>query len=224
MRKFSGDRLPDQDLPEVADVIYDIGGIRQDLSTAQVYEIAAKPYDQLPRLAVQALAAARKEAISYRGFFVGAAAYASDPENMRTALLFGANYKPFEGAPKRCAEMEVLEKAHRRDFKKIRAIAIAGPIQADTVSGVQSETLHPCFECRQALREHPLIYPDTMVLTVDEDGATYETYDMRELYRIHGENFFDGRTDLYGDDVRLEEEMMAFRSAKMAAKLYSGQG
>lgn len=158
----------------------------------------------LPRLAARARQAAEHRAVSYRDFNVGAAVYAIDPVNRRYGFLYGANLTPYQGSPKRCAEMEATEKAEEHRYKKIQAIAVSGPIQSHA-SGLISETLHPCDACQVMFRKHPLIYPDTLVLTADETGSAHELYDMREFFRIHGLDFFDDRADRYTDDLRLAE-------------------
>lgn len=202
-RLYEG-KLFEHDLPEVRDLLYGPGG-QGHTSSAETHLIMGTPYELLPKLAAHARAAAEQKSISYRKFSVGAAVYVLDPVERRAAILYGANFTPFPGSPKRCAEMEVLEKAYRGGYARVDAIAVSGPLQTDEKSGLVSPTLHPCSSCRDLIRRHPLIYPDTMLLTADETGEAHEVYGMRDFFRLHGTNYFDDREDPYEDDQKLAE-------------------
>src|SRR5579871_6346656 len=98
----------------LADEEVDVG----ELTAAQYYDASLaethRMHEHLPKLAAQAFEAARREAVSYRNFNVGAAVYVLDtgsPDQggrFRKAILWGANLKPTPESPKWCAEMAVL--------------------------------------------------------------------------------------------------------------------
>lgn len=205
MHKPYGDKLPEYDLPKVSDLLFGQSRLSGEIPEAEVYAIMSAPLERLPRLAAYARAAAEHKGISHRGFKVGAAGFVIDPEKRRAAILLGANFTPFPGAPKRCAEMELLEKAYKGGYKRVDAMAVSGPLQTDEESRVVSPTLHPCSECRGLIRLHPLIYPDTMLLTADEEGTTHEVYSMRDFFRLHGSSYFDDRENPYENDQKLED-------------------
>jgi len=201
-RLYEG-KLFEQNLPEVSDLLF--GGGYDRPVPVEVADIMRSPYHLLPELAARARAAAIHRGVSHRDFLVGSAVYVTNQTDRRAAILYGANFTPFPGAPKRCAEMEVLEKAYRGGFDKVYAIGVSGPLQPDQQSRVVSPTLHPCSECRNLLRRHPLVYPDTLLITADETGEEHEVYSMPELFRLHGASYFDEREDLYADDIKLAE-------------------
>ena len=196
MAKPFEDLRPPATLPPLEDVEWEFGhslhseqrATRWDAS----YMASVNTYSSLPELAARAQQATA-EAVSYRNFNVGAALLVSDHETGRYGLFYGANLKPNPNAPKWCAEREALRKAQARGFKKAIALAVSGPLQPDADSGLVSDTLHPCGECRKEFRTNPLICPDTQILTVDDKGSAHELYTITELFRLHGSNFFDDR-------------------------------
>lgn len=132
------------------------------------HEITA--YQQLPTFLERARRAAEQHAVSYRDFKVGASAYAIDTTHDTVGFFFGANYKPHEGAPKYCAEMQVLDKAREAGFDKVIAMATFGPSDYGDVNELASPTLHPCADCRALFDKDPLIHNTTLFATSNEKG------------------------------------------------------
>jgi cytidine deaminase len=158
--------------------------LRPTLAIAPDFDAEFVAYQQIPRFLDIAERAARERAVSYRFFNVGASACAISFELQRIGYFFGANLTPHKGAPKRCAEMEVLAKAKDRGFDKIIALAIFGPSKFDDVQKLVAPTLHPCAECRTKLDESDLITDDTLVVTTNETGVR-EFMTSRELIDLH---------------------------------------
>ncbi len=84
-------------------------------------------YQQIPRFIDLARRSAEERAVSYRDFKVGASAFAVTDDGSRGAYLFGANNTPYQGAPKDCAEMDILKKVDERGLDWIVGLAIFGP-------------------------------------------------------------------------------------------------
>jgi cytidine deaminase len=133
-------------------------------------------------------AAAEYYAQSHRGFKVGAMVIAYDLPRGRLGIFFGANRKPqAAGNVNEHAEQVAIEKALQRGYTLIAAIVIFGPVQADTQSGHQSDTLHPCGLCRAYMTGVAEICPDrTRIYTFASEDVT-ETFSLRELMALHGE-------------------------------------
>jgi cytidine deaminase len=146
------------------------------------YEYIA--YQQIPRFIELARRAASERAISYRDFNVGASAMAMRTDPPIVGYLFGANLTPYQGAPKRCAEMEVLHKTRESGFDRILALATFGPDDEGSVNSVISPTLHPCAECRTLLKSEPTVDDDTLMITSNLTGDT-ELMTMKDLLELH---------------------------------------
>lgn len=141
-------------------------------------------YQQIPRFIDLARQAAIECGVSYRDFKVGASAYALSAQDQRAGYLFGANLTPYKGAPKRCAELEVITKAKERGFDRIIALAVFGPSDFGDVNAVQSPTLHPCHQCRNMFETEPMVQDDTLVITGNEKGDI-ELMFKRDLVDLH---------------------------------------
>lgn len=156
---------------------------RGTLPLVQIDPVVAA-YQQIPRLIDLAQKAANEHAVSYRGFNVGASAYVVSTEHQRAGFLFGGNLTPYKGAPKRCAELEVVTKARQRGFDRVVALATFGPSDFGDVNAVQSPTLHPCAECRTMLDGEPIVPDDTLIITGNEKGDV-ELMLKSELLALH---------------------------------------
>lgn len=141
-------------------------------------------HQQIPYFIDRAKRAAEQHAISYRDFKVGASAYVIDATNSRVGYFFGANFTPYKGAPKRCAEMEVLTKARQAGFDRVIALATFGPSEHGDVNSVATTTLHPCAECREILDTEPLVRDDTLIVTSNREGDV-ELLLKKDLVELH---------------------------------------
>lgn len=145
--------------------------LRPTLAVVSDFDPEWVAYQQIPRFLDLAQRAADERAVSHRGFKVGASACAISFDLQKLGYLFGANLTPYKGAPKRCAEMEVVTKALDRGFDKIIALAVFGPSKFEDVQRFPSPTLHPCDQCRDLLEASSLVTDDTLVATTNETGA-----------------------------------------------------
>ncbi|MBI4138449.1 MAG: hypothetical protein HY482_02590 [Candidatus Wildermuthbacteria bacterium] len=143
--------------------------------------------NSFPTLAERA-AQARKHAVSYRGFHVGCAALASNPEEKgadQTAIFLGCNEKTASDAQTVCAERVAVQSALAWGYRHIVAIAIEGPPQEDHGSGIKSPTLHPCKDCRAAFQYTPNVSPNTYIITLNPMSGQGQICLFRELILIH---------------------------------------
>jgi cytidine deaminase len=165
--------------------------------------------ESLPALVCSAREAAQS-ADSWRGFEVGGAAlaYDTDPENPRIELFTAANYKQkirdedrteydVEDIPKVCAEMSLLLQAEMANYERIGAIVVAGTSKVSKIAEVTmvpTATLHPCGECRSAVKHSKLTDAHTAIVTVGRDdkinmyqAQTIEQLDKRyKKHKAHG--------------------------------------
>jgi cytidine deaminase len=123
-------------------------------------------------------------AISWRNFNVGAAVVGINPQYQ---FLTGVNVKPDEESSVNIhAEQLALQKARDRGFSAVRMIVVIGNVQADTQSGHEMHTLHPCGLCRQVIEEDPMIDNDvTLIASTTLDFRTLELYNLKSLKAFH---------------------------------------
>ncbi len=128
---------------------------------------------------------------SYRGFKVGCAIFAWRPPGVglteRYRVFKAANAKPFEGGRKFCAEMTTCCYARSNGYSVIIAVAIAGLPQRDGGSLVESETLHPCEDCRPFLAALPETRPDTRIITIHNHKGLVKEFSLKQILKIHGD-------------------------------------
>ena len=122
---------------------------------------------------------------SYRGFRVGAAVLALDSNLGRTGIYFGGNYTPFKGAEWNCAEKRAFEVVRAKGFTRVLGVAVSGPAQPDSVSGIESPTLHPCHRCRGLLATSDLVNEDTLVATTNLAEDEFELFTVKSLLALH---------------------------------------
>ena len=141
-------------------------------------------------LADQARLVALKSSLSYRVFPVGCALLAFKPD----AYYYGDVHKVFRGAnmkigksnPKICAEQVAINAARAEGYILIVGMAIAANVQPDDKSGLVTQTLHPCGDCRESFRKFPEIRTDMRILSVHlEDDGIFEEYSVEELWEMH---------------------------------------
>ncbi|HET9174114.1 MAG TPA: hypothetical protein VFN56_02420 [Candidatus Saccharimonadales bacterium] len=136
-----------------------------------------------PRL-VHLAREAREDAVSYRGFKVGAAALVTNVDG-EIRIFDGANYKLRKDDETICAEKSVLNKVIKNKFDRVIAMVVSGPIQPDRHSGLELPTLHPCGDCRTLLSVAPQVQDNTFIMPVHPTLDTYELYSRREITAIH---------------------------------------
>ena len=132
---------------------------------------------------------AQRNANSYRNFHVGCAIRAFKTNayevNGRWGLFTGSNIKIADGARPICAEQLALGAARSEGYDRIIAMVVVGEPQEDAESGLQSQTLHPCGECRKIFQVVPEVSSDTLLLTLTPDEQTHEQFSIEELIALH---------------------------------------
>lgn len=138
----------------------------------------------------QARKVAAAAAFSYRGFNVGCVAYAYNPNAYYLEDCYrwfpGANFKGDADWASVCAEMVAVYAARSAGYRRMVGLAVVGPIQPDSESGLITQTLHPCGKCRRAitaLPEVPLTTP--VILGHLEDDGVVERYTFEQLLELH---------------------------------------
>lgn len=137
----------------------------------------------------------RKLGISWRHFCVGCAmwAYRKDASQISDTwrAFCGMNTKVQEGSRNICAEPIPLNAAYSRCYSEIIGMVVVGnPREEDT-----SLTLRPCEHCRQLMKSHPLITPDTIVIAAlppdgepdSWDQIQHEIFTFEQLLKEYGE-------------------------------------
>jgi cytidine deaminase len=132
--------------------------------------------------------AAALRAVSYRGFKVGAGAILAavyPGQRTRIGIFTGANNTPYKGAPKRCAEMEIVTKAEQAGFNRLIAISVFGPSEFEGINEIESPTLHPCQPCRTLFESSVIVDETSTITTVNAQARESMTF--RELMILHGQ-------------------------------------
>ncbi len=164
--------------------------------------------------------AARKQAISHRGFTVGAFGVGLRQTlhngNYEYKTFRGANNKPYpEGDINVHAEQEIVRDASRSG-SKLTSVVLYGDNQPDRKSGVLFPAIVPCSAiCLPMLIESPVIdnkltmfaslSPErktVMLYTLPELKNAYETHNPDLLYSTTFENEIEVAT-LHGDEEEL---------------------
>src|SRR5436305_5914376 len=91
------------------------------------------------------------------------------------------NHYPGENPTKQCAETKLLAKAEQADYSACRVMYIRGPWQPDTQTGKHTEALCSCGNCRQHMRQHPLMHDDTVMVHVRPDSPVREVTTFKDL-------------------------------------------
>lgn len=137
----------------------------------------------------------RKLGISWRNFCVGCAMWAfredASSVEQRWACFCGMNTKIRQDSRNICAEPVPLNIAYSKCYTEIIGMVIVGvPREEDT-----SPTLRPCEHCRVLMKHHPLVTPDTIVVTAlppqgseqSFDDIRYELFSFESLLKEYGE-------------------------------------
>ena len=138
---------------------------------------------------------AREEAqrckTSWRGYYVGTAAWGIDKAGQEQAFLAG-NTKFSCDDPKDCGEIKNMRAARRRGVLLKRFFIIGTP-QRDQGSGVLSGTLQPCELCRAWMRSQAyrdvVVQADTLIITFNPHTHWCQHFTVLELMRMHGERW-----------------------------------
>lgn len=141
--------------------------------------LTARKEAELERLYSELVATAfdaRKEAVNYREFFVGAAALCWKKNGKLTnsfKVVRGANFmpKPKGMGPRVCAEAMVMERAKTLGCTEIIGFVVAAPHQADDRCGTDLGVTLPCGYCRDQftadIRKGGLIRPRTRLICIN---------------------------------------------------------
>lgn len=127
-------------------------------------------------------------AVSYRSFnvAVGALAIKPGPLNAIIGRTFGVNVKVDETDTINIhAEDTAVGKAEDANYQAISVLAVVGPTQEDHASGLHTRTLHPCGRCRGRLSDKPIIRPDTLFVSANEDFTVIDFSDLEGIKRLH---------------------------------------
>lgn len=182
----------------------------ESLLVPSLAEEDIKPYDfeandiyatilgRVPLLVERARHAAKSDlSFSYRGFLVGAAAiaYDPDPEKPRIGTYTSGNYKAklsdedrsdadVLDIPKVCAEMDIVMRASMDDFERIGIFVVAATTNKERIKAVTElagATLEPCNECESVMRHSDLVDGQTIVMTVGTGNDIYQVQSFKNL-------------------------------------------
>lgn len=130
---------------------------------------------------------ARKLAVSYRNFNVGASVMTFKLNPPESVFYTGINIKPEqESVINVHAEQLALQKIKDFGGQVITMVAVVGELQADTQSGRLAETLHPCGLCRDKLADSGLLdQKRSLIVSALPDLRTIEMYSPEALNRFH---------------------------------------
>jgi cytidine deaminase len=139
----------------------------------------------------------RRRGISWRNFCVGCAAWAFREDaptyDSRWRMFIGMNTKVAEQARNICAEPIPLNAALASSYTEIIGVVVIGEAQEDNKG--KHLTLRPCAHCRELMKSHPLMRPDTIIITalppprdIDSlDEVPHEVHTLQELLEIYDE-------------------------------------
>lgn len=150
---------------------------------------------------------ARILGISWRNFCVGCAVWAfrKDASTIedRFRVFYGMNTKVAENSRNICAEPVPMGAALASAYTKIIGLVVVGNPQADE-RGETPLTLRPCAHCRELMRHHPLIKPDTYIVCAHPpsggkpepeswDQVPHEVFTFEELLAQYGEKLLQSQ-------------------------------
>lgn len=166
------------------------------IKAAEAYRKLAQREDEIRKLQ-------KKTLINYREFYVGSVfiGLIQSPNSKRKYewCVFGAfNTKPSKRAEKYCAEKRNMRSARKAVCALVGAICVVGVAQPDGRSGVVSDVLDPCGECRDDLRSFQyftLFTRKTQVLLAQPGSQTAVLKSMEGLMTDHREIWPASLTD-----------------------------
>lgn len=134
---------------------------------SQLFEMEDIPVQELIKSAIDA----RKKAYApYSGYQVGAAVLTSE-----LRIYTGCNIENAAYSSGICAERTAISKAVSEGWRKLKAIAIAGSPDGDTIS----QFAFPCGMCRQVIREFS--DPTKFFVIVAKSIQDYKVYLLDQL-------------------------------------------
>lgn len=145
---------------------------------------------------------------SYRRFEVGSTGFAYNKHTNETAMITAANYKlrlnedeideyDVDDIPKFCAEMGVVQAAEEAGYTRMLGLIVAGttnPKKIYAVSFRETDTLHPCSDCRGIFHHSTVVDDNTQILTVGSSKNRFQSQSYRQLrnrYRRPAAKFED---------------------------------
>lgn len=175
--------------------------------TPEIWEAAINYYHQHRKELIQAASFARENAVSYRGFKVGACVLGYNPKlPAGEYLVYQAyNHTPApnlnrKGKDKRCAERNALEVAVDDGCSTIPAMATVSKFVDTGDPSKAHDCLHPCKDCRDLFREllqKGVLKRESMFCSANDSENGEEG---RPTWRIEEKTIGDS-LDLYHDDV-----------------------
>jgi len=158
---------------------------KKRIAKAELDSILARDWDGLTELMIiLAQWAALHLAQNYRDFSVGCALLAFNVFG-EYRIVLGGNTMNRKGGSKICAELDAFHLATGNRFDYFEKIAVIGPPQRDKESGVDSQTLPPCYVCRFMMQNSFRVPLDTLIVTATPDGKTREFNTLRSLLIRH---------------------------------------
>lgn len=165
--------------------------VNKEISREQLVEDGRQALAYLPGMINQARYYSKNHARSYRGFFVGATAMFRRVDDGLT-VYHGWNHTPHRGAPKKCAEAQILEQAHLDEgIVRAGAFVVAATTLQNEIKSVVGEkipTLPPCLPCVGLFEDSPLVDDSTLVFSVGNN------VDVVQVHTVGGlrESYTDG--------------------------------
>ncbi len=125
--------------------------------------------DAKKSVVARALVGCARVAFSYRNFKVGCSAFSYNESKREYFTAQSGNYKAQPGtqetAKKLCAERFIIESAESNGDSAIIGLVVASvQTQPELATGLSSDVLCPCAECRKMFTESSLIKPWTRIL------------------------------------------------------------
>ena len=142
------------------------------LENGQPFDAVRLFLENGPIFIKSARAMQKKEAVSHRDVFFGAAALLNNVSQKKLRGYLGYNYSPVNGIPRYCAEMRAYGRGFTKGYTQREAFVIATPTDKDvieSINGVRTETAYPCVQRCRGLMEDA-----TLVLTVGDKEPVYE--------------------------------------------------
>jgi cytidine deaminase len=121
---------------------------------------------------------------SYRGFRVGTTLMAMVDGTKEIGIFSHGNLKKQSHTDKVCAERKALQRAQKAGFTRAIGLVVAGTSDREAIAAVSmrpTATLLPCEDCRHRFREHPLVTPDTLVISTGLERDIYQVHTVSEL-------------------------------------------
>lgn len=130
----------------------------------------------------------REKGISWRNFLVGSSMYAFRQDvyeySAHWKVFRGMNTKVKEDSRNVCAEPISLNAAMSEGYNWIVGMVIVGFPQKDD-KDILHLTLRPCSHCRMLMKNHPLITPETIIVTANPPPVGSEEKEVEIVHEIH---------------------------------------